>query len=195
MGISGAIPISSCYNKKHDFHLPIQDKNMDLKQLESFVRVAEMGSFTGAAMSLGISQPLLSRYVRQLEVELRQTFLLRTGRGVTLTEAGLVLLEHGRGILHRVAIAKEELSSTRGGLAGRVSIGLPPSLSKLISVPLTREFLRRLPDAHLTLNEGFSVMMHEGLRSGRLDMAVMYSTPHSPEIEMRLLHREALVLI
>ena len=168
---------------------------MDLKQIESFVRVAELGSFTRAAAALGIPQPLLSRHVRQLEVELRQTFLLRNGRGVTLTEPGLVLLEHGRGILHQVALAREDLESTRGSLGGHVSIGLPPSLSKLITVPLTREFRKRLPNARLTLTEGFSVVMNEGLRSGRLDMAVLYNTPHSPEIETRVLHRETLVLI
>ena len=78
-----------------------------------------MGSFTRAAAVLGIAQPLLSRNVRQLEVELHQTFLLRNGRGVTLTEAGRVLLEHGRGILHQVALAREELGSVRGALAGR----------------------------------------------------------------------------
>ena len=168
---------------------------MDLKQIESFVRVAELGSFTRAAAALGIPQPLLSRHVRQLEVELRQTFLLRNGRGVTLTEPGLVLLEHGRGILHQVALAREDLESTRGALGGHVSIGLPPSLSKLITVPLTLEFRKRLPNARLTLTEGFSVAMNEGLRSGRLDMAVLYNTPHSPEIETRVLHRETLVLI
>jgi LysR family nitrogen assimilation transcriptional regulator len=168
---------------------------MDLKQIESFVRVAELGSFTRAAAALGIPQPLLSRHVRQLEVELRQTFLLRNGRGVTLTEPGLVLLEHGRGILHQVELAREDLESTRGALGGHVSIGLPPSLSKLITVPLTLEFRKRLPNAHLTLTEGFSVVMNEGLRSGRLDMAVLYNTPHSPDIETRVLHRETLVLI
>jgi len=168
---------------------------MDLKQIESFVRVAELGSFTRAAAALGLAQPLLSRHVRQLEVELRQTFLLRNGRGVTLTEPGRVLLEHGRGILHQVALAREDLEATRGALGGHVSIGLPPSLSKLITVPLTLEFRKRLPNAHLTLTEGFSVVMHEGLRSGRLDMAVLYNTAHSPDIETRVLHREALVLI
>lgn len=168
---------------------------MDLKQIESFVRVAELGSFTRAAAALGIPQPLLSRHVRQLEVELRQTFLLRNGRGVTLTEPGLVLLEHGRGILHQVALAREDLEATRGALGGHVSIGLPPSLSKLITVPLTLEFRKRLPNAHLTLTEGFSVVMNEGLRSGRLDMAVLYNTAHSPEIETQVLHRETLVLI
>ena len=168
---------------------------MDLKQIESFVRVAELGSFTRAASALGIPQPLLSRHVRQLEVELRQTFLLRNGRGVTLTEPGLVLLEHGRGILHQVALAREELESTRGALGGHVSIGLPPSLSKLITVPLTLEFRKRLPNAHLTLTEGFSVAMNEGLRSGRLDMALLYNPTHSPDIETQILHRETLVLI
>lgn len=168
---------------------------MDLKQIESFVRVAELGSFTRAAAALGMPQPLLSRHVRQLEVELRQTFLWRNGRGVTLTEAGRVLLEHGRGILHQVALAREELGAVRGTLAGHVSIGLPPSLSKLVAVPLTREFRRRLPEAQLTLTEGFSMLMQESLRSGRLDMALLYNTPPSPDIESTLLHREALVLI
>ena len=65
---------------------------MDLKQIESFVRVAELGSFTRAAIALGVQQPLLSRHVRQLEVELRQNLLDRNGRGVTLTEAGRALL-------------------------------------------------------------------------------------------------------
>lgn len=168
---------------------------MDLKQLAYFVRVAELGSFTRASVSLGVAQPALSRQIRLLEVELRQNLLTRNGRGAVPTEAGNLLLKHGRGILHQVALAREELSSARGALAGRVSIGLPPSLSKLITVPLTRAFQLRLPDAQLTLTEGFSVVMYEGLRSGRLDMAVLYNTPHSPDIERRLLQREALVLI
>ena len=168
---------------------------MDLKQIESFVRVAELGSFSRAAVALGIAQPLLSRHLRQLEVEYRQTFLLRNGRGVTLTEAGLVLLEHGRGILHQVALAEEELGSIRGALSGRVSIGLPPSLSKLITVPLTHAFRSALPQAQLTLTEGFSVLMYEGLRAGRLDMTVLYNPPPSPDLETEVLHEEALVLI
>ena len=73
---------------------------MDLKQLEYCVRVAELGSFTRAAIALGVAQPALSRQVRQLEVELRQNLLVRNGRGALPTEAGKLLLEHGRGILH-----------------------------------------------------------------------------------------------
>ena len=168
---------------------------MDLKQIESFVRVAELGSFTRAAMALGVQQPLLSRHVRQLEVELHQSLLVRNGRGVTLTEAGLLMLEHGRGILHQVALAREDLGAARGALGGRVSIGLPPSLSRLITVPLTFAFRQRLPRAQLTLTEGFSLLMYESLRAGRLDMAVLYNPPLSPDLEMSLLHEESLILI
>ncbi|MBA3592977.1 MAG: LysR family transcriptional regulator [Polaromonas sp.] len=168
---------------------------MDLKQLEYFVRVAELGSFTRASIALDIAQPALSRQVRLLEVELRQNLLTRTGRGAIPTEAGKLLLKHGRGILHQVEVAREELAAVRGGLAGRVSIGLPPSLSKLITVPLTQAFRQHLPLAQLTLTEGFSVLMQEGLRVGNLDMAVLYNSERSPELETITLHSEELVLI
>lgn len=168
---------------------------MDLKQLEYFVRVAELGSFTRASIALDIAQPALSRQIRLLEVELRQNLLTRTGRGAIPTEAGKLLLKHGRGILHQVEVAREELGAVRGGLAGRVSIGLPPSLSKLITVPLTQAFRQQLPHAQLTLTEGFSMLMQEGLRVGNLDMAVLYNSERSPELETTTLHSEELVLI
>ena len=168
---------------------------MDLKQLEYFVRVAELGSFTRASIALDIAQPALSRQIRLLEVELRQNLLTRNGRGALPTEAGNLLLKHGRGILHQVELAREELGAVRGALAGRVSIGLPPSLSRLITVPLTRAFKQQLPQAHLTLTEGFSVQMVEGLRVGNLDIAVLYNAEHSPDGEMTTLHTEELVLI
>ncbi len=168
---------------------------MDLKQLEYFVRVAELGSFTRASIALSVAQPALSRQIRLLEVELRQNLLIRNGRGAQPTEAGQLLLKHGRGILHQVELAREELGTVRGALAGRVSVGLPPSLSRLITVPLTRALQQQLPQAHLTLTEGFSMLMSEGLRVGNLDIAVLYNAEHSPEMEMTTLHTEELVLI
>ncbi len=173
----------------------MQQFTMDLKQLAYFVRVAELGSFTRAALALNVAQPALSRQIRLLEVELTQNLLIRNGRGAIPTEAGAVLLEHGRGILNQVALAREELGRARSRLAGRVSIGLPPSLSKLITVPLTLAMRKALPQAQLTLTEGFSVLMYEGLRVGNLDMAVLYNPHASPDLEMAVLHEEQLALI
>lgn len=168
---------------------------MDLKQLEYFVRVAELGSFTRAAGVLNIAQPALSRQVRLLEVELRQNLLLRNGRGVTTTEAGKLLLEHGRGILHQVERAREDLGRVSGALAGRVALGLPPSIAKMLTVPLTRAFRKRLPNAALSISEGLTISMQEGLLTGRLDIALLYNPQPSPELETQPLMDEELLLI
>jgi LysR family nitrogen assimilation transcriptional regulator len=168
---------------------------MDLKQLEYFVRVAELGSFTRAALALDVAQPALSRQVRLLEVELRQNLLIRNGRGATPTEAGKLLLEHGRGILHQVERAREELGRVRGALAGRVAIGLPPSLARVITVPLTRAFRAQLPEASLSISEGLSATMQEWLHTGRLDIAVLYNATPAPDLEITPLMEEELLLV
>lgn len=168
---------------------------MDLKQLEYFVRVAELGSFTRAALALDVAQPALSRQVRLLEVELHQSLLVRNGRGATPTEAGKLLLEHGRGILHQVERAREELGRVRGSLAGHVAIGLPPTLARVLTVPLTRAFRQQLPDAQLSISEGLSTVMQEWLLNGRLDIAVLYNAQPVAGIEIMPLLDEDLLLV
>jgi LysR family transcriptional regulator, nitrogen assimilation regulatory protein len=168
---------------------------MDLKQLEYFVRVAELGSFTRAALALDVAQPALSRQVRLLEVELRQNLLVRNGRGAVPTEAGRLLLEHGRGILHQVERAREELGRVRGALAGRVAIGLPPSVARVLTVPLTRAFRQHLPEASLSISEGLSVTMVDWLRTGRLDIAMLYNASPIEEISITPLADEELLLV
>jgi LysR family transcriptional regulator, nitrogen assimilation regulatory protein len=168
---------------------------MDLKQLEYFVRVAELGSFTRAAQQLQIAQPALSRQVRLLEVELRQNLLLRNGRGALPTEAGKLMLEHGRGILHQVERAKEELGRARGGLSGRVAVGMPTSVAKALAVAITREFRSRMPQATISISEGLSVAMQEALLHGRLDIALLYNAMPTPELELTPLLEESLFLV
>ncbi len=168
---------------------------MDLVQLLYFVRVAELGSFTRAAAALGVAQPALSRQVRLLEVELRHTLLRRTGRGAVTTAAGALLLEHGRGILHQVDRARDELAQMRGGLAGRVAIGLPPSVARALTVRLSRAFQAQLPDARLAVSEGLSTSLLESLVAGRLDVAVLYNAAATPDVEITPLGREELLLV
>lgn len=168
---------------------------MDLKQLEYFVHVAELGSFTRASLALDIAQPALSRQVRLLEVEFGQNLLLRNGRGVTSTDAGKLLLEYGRGILHQVERLREELGRARGALVGQVALGLPPSLLKSLTAPIFREFKSRLPAASLSIREGLSAGMHESLISGRLDVALLYNAASSPDVDLQPLLDEELFLV
>lgn len=168
---------------------------MDLKQIEYFVRVAELGSFTRASITLDVAQSALSRHVRLLETELRQNLLIRNGRGVTPTEAGKILIEHGRGVLHQIDRLREELARERGGLVGKVALGLPPSLSKVLAVPLMRAFRSVLPDAVISIGEGLSLSMQEELVNGRLDVALLYDAAPSPDIELKPVISQALYLV
>ena len=168
---------------------------MDFRQIESFVRVAELGSFTKAAQMLGMTQPALSRQIRMLEVDLHQSLLVRNGRGAVPTEAGKLLLSHGRGILHQVARAREDLGRVRGALAGRVAIGLPPSLARVLTVPLTRAVRAQLPEARVSISEGLSTQMQEWLVDGRLDIAVLYNARASADIDISPLLDEELLLV
>jgi len=168
---------------------------MDFKQIAYFVQVAELGSFTRAAAVLGVAQPALSRQVRALEVELRQALFERNGRGVTLTTAGSLLLAHGRGLLQQLERVRQDLADHRGAAAGVLSIGLPPSVSRLLAAPLVGAFKQRFPRARLGIVEGLSTHTLEWLAQGRLDCAVVYNATPSPAIHLQALGQEPLFLI
>lgn len=168
---------------------------MDLKQLDYFVHVAEVGSFTRAAALLSIAQPALSRQVRLLEIELRQTLLIRNGRGVSVTEAGKRLLAHGRGILQQVERARQDLEETRGAPVGRVAIAMPPSVGRTLAAPVVAEFQARFPRATLGIVEGLTTYILEWLAMGRVDIGLVYNPMPSPAIETFPLLEEQLYLI
>lgn len=168
---------------------------MDLKQLEYFRHVAELGSFTRAASFLSVVQPALSRQVRQLEVELGQNLFDRNGRGVVLTDAGTRLLEHTRGILMQVGRARQELEEQKNGDSGHFVLGLPPSLGRSVTVPLVKAFGERLPNASLATVEGLSAYMLEWLNVGRVDCALVYNAPASPTLDLSPLLDDPLFLI
>jgi LysR family transcriptional regulator, nitrogen assimilation regulatory protein len=168
---------------------------VDLKQLEYFRHVAELGSFTRAASFLSVVQPALSRQVRQLETELGQNLFERNGRGVVLTDAGTQLLEHARGILTQVGRARQDLEDQRNGDSGHFTLGLPPTLGRSVTVPLVKAFDRRLPNAQLATVEGLSAYMVEWLNLGRIDCALVYNALGSPTLDLQPLLDEQLFLI
>src|SRR5690242_8888512 len=96
---------------------------MELKQLEYFVRVAELGGITKAAASLSTSQPSLSKHIRLLEVELHQNLFHRNGRGVSLTNEGEVLLSYAKGAIEQIERARQELTDVKESPSGKVSVG------------------------------------------------------------------------
>jgi LysR family transcriptional regulator, nitrogen assimilation regulatory protein len=168
---------------------------VELRQLEYFVHVAELGSFTRASDFLSVAQPVLSRQVRALEVELRQALLERNGRGVRLTEPGKRLLEHGRTIVAQIERAQLDMEEGRGAATGRLVVALPPSVSLTLTSSLVRSFRDRFPKATLCVLEGLSAYVLEWLAIGRTDCAVVYTVPTSPSVELAPVLNEQLYLV
>ncbi|MBV8468661.1 MAG: LysR family transcriptional regulator [Burkholderiaceae bacterium] len=168
---------------------------MTLNQIEYFIQVAEYGSFSKAALVLGIAQPALSRQVRALETELHETLFLRNGRGVELTEAGRRLLEHGQGIVHLVNQAREDLTAHRNEPVGQIVVAMPPTQARLHTLPLIEAFRVSCPRARLLVMEGFSTHLTEWLVSGRADLALVYNPEPLPALEILPLHEEPLRLL
>jgi LysR family nitrogen assimilation transcriptional regulator len=168
---------------------------MDLKQLEYFVNVVDLGGFSRAGRLLGIAQPAISRQIRSLEVELRQNLLLRNGRGATPTEAGKRLLAHARGILQQVDRARREVDETKDAPVGHVVVGLPPTVARHLTLPVVREFRQRFPGGSLSIVEGLSATIHEWLLVGRVDVGVVYNPVASPAVDAKALLDEQLCLI
>lgn len=168
---------------------------MDLKQLDYFVHVAELGSFSRAASLLSIAQSALSHKVRQLEVELKQPLLYRNGRGVIPTDAGKRLLVHARGILMQVNRSREELEEFRGAPTGHVVLAVPPSLAHPLTVPLVKGFRARFPQASLGIMEGLSASIVEWVSTGRADIGLIFNPAPSPALEIVPLLEEPMYLI
>ncbi|NYT35352.1 LysR family transcriptional regulator [Allopusillimonas soli] len=168
---------------------------MNLRQLEYFIQVADVGSFTKAAMLLDVAQPALSRSIRSLEAELHQNLLYRNGRGVSPTEAGKRLLTHGRVVLTQLERARQAVEAIRDTPVGRVVIGVPHSIGRIIIAPFVTHFTKAFPDATICITAGLTVHLHEWLLSGRIDIALLHDPSPSPALEIIPLSEDDLFLI
>ena len=122
---------------------------MDVKQLRYFVCIAEAGSLSGAAQQVNVAQPSLSQHVLSLERELGVKLLERSSRGVTLTQSGEVLLRHARVIIDSLSDAVEAVRQSGAEPIGNVSVGLPSSISMVLTVPLAETVWLELPKVKL----------------------------------------------
>src|SRR5438445_6067734 len=143
---------------------------MDLKQLRAFVKVAEFGNISQAAISLGLTQSSLSRIVAGLERELGGALFHRTGRGVTLTEIGEAALARARGIVVNSEQLVAEIRDINQAPSGTVTLALLPSLMRSIVGDLFEEVRRTHPRVTLRMLEGFSGQIEEWLADGRADI-------------------------
>lgn len=168
---------------------------MDLRSLRYFQVVAECGSYSRGSELLRISQPAVSRAVRMLEEELGRPLFERHGHGVTLTEAGRLLLERSQSILRQVEQTARELRNGASGPAGAISIALPPAAGYALAPLLMDRLKREFPNVFLRFVGGFSGYIYEWLIRGQVDIACLHDPLPQRGFEMRRLLREEVFLV
>ena len=168
---------------------------MDLRQLNTFLQVAELGSLGKASDRLRIAQPALSRQVRLLEEELKVPLFVRHGRGMALTPAGEKLRERVGGILRQIEEARADLLLESDAVRGQVIFGLPPTVGEVLGTRLIERFLLLHPEVRLRMVTAFSGYLLDWLHGGEVDIAVVYGAEQGSNIRFRPLLTENLSLV
>lgn len=168
---------------------------MELRQLRYFVAIVDHGSLSRAALVLHVAQPALTQQLRQLEDELGAQLLHRSAHGVVSTDAGKVFYEHAQAILKQVADARAAVVQSLDRPSGSVTLGLPHSISGALALPLLTAVRARYPEITLQLTEEISGNLTEQLKSGRLNLAVLFDDAPTAQFTATPLVEEDLVFI
>lgn len=149
---------------------------MEFRVLEYFLAVAREQSLSGAAEFLHLSQPTLSRQLRDLEEELGKPLFTRGNRGITLTEEGMLLRKRAKEILDLVKKTENEISLSDETIAGDVYIGAGESDAIRLVAKAAYALKKQHPDIQYHISSGNSVFVTEQLDKGLIDFGLLYGS-------------------
>lgn len=169
---------------------------MELRHLRYFVAVAEEGSFlTAAQRRLNTSQPSLSRQISDLESEVGVRLLERHARGVALTDAGRVFLDHARLALSQVEAATDGARRTAQPQKPAISMGFMVGLEVMWLPHLLRILREEEPEVEVTLCSQSSPELALALARGKLDIAFLRPEKQNGGVTFKLLAKEPLIAV
>lgn len=149
-----------------------------LEELETFLTVAELGSFSRAAEKLGLSQPSVTGRVQRLERLLGTALISRTTRRIALTDAGERLQTTGNATLRDLRILLEAFRSESEIRKRRVTLAAPPMLSAVVLLPIIRRYMQSHGRAEVKLHDLPAIQALAELADGTADMAIMVLDGH-----------------
>lgn len=168
---------------------------MDTRQLEMFRTVAEEGAFTAAAERLHISQSAVSRQLKLLEEELGTLLFHRTGRGVTLTPEGELLLTAANRIAVEMQDVVSQISETKELQRGLLSIGGGMTVCLYILPKLLRKFRAQYKEVDLRVTTGTTETVLRLLRNREIELALLTLPLVAPDLEIIPVLKEEMVLV
>jgi LysR family hca operon transcriptional activator len=169
---------------------------MDLRHLRYFIAVAEVGSLhVAAGKRLHTAQPSLSRQMRDLEAELGCSLMTRSSRGIELTAAGRVFLDHARIILLQVGAAAEAARRAAEPARSTVVLGFLTGLEFDWLAQIMAIVREEIPDAEVTVLSRASPELAAGLMRGRIDLALLRPERGAPDVTFQTLTAEPLIVL
>ncbi|HHY25342.1 MAG TPA: LysR family transcriptional regulator [Desulfitobacterium dehalogenans] len=167
---------------------------MELRQLKTFVKIAEVNSFVKAGKILNYSQPTMTTHIQSLEKELKYKLFQRLGREVTLTSEGKHFLLYAKRILNLCQEATQRIES--GTLAGKLTIGTSEAFGILRLPAIIKEFRLRYPDVSLEIKFKYMDELFEDLKKNEIDLAfVLCQKVNHPNLTAEILAHEPLTLV
>ena len=167
---------------------------MELAQLEAFLQVAHHRSFSRAAESLFLTQPSVTARIQSLEREIGERLFERTGRSVTLTDAGHAFIPHAQRALTAVQEGTDAIEAVRHGDVGSIRLGSSTSVATYVLPKTLKHFREQRPRVHIHLTTGNSEDLIERLIAGETHVVVSRLTQH-PEVESLHLFNDDLALV
>jgi DNA-binding transcriptional LysR family regulator len=147
---------------------------MKLHQLRALAAVARAGSIQRAAAAMHVSQPALSKAIRELERQLGVSLLVRSAAGATLTSFGAILSKRYDSIQKELEKGREEIEWLKGTSAGRLLVGMSPPVAGANIASLLANFRERQPSVELSLLELRPAQIFDAVRSGTLDLGIVH---------------------
>lgn len=165
----------------------------DPRRLLIFREAARRGSLSAAATALGWTQPAVGQHIQRLERDLGLALVLRSTRGITLTEAGTRLLGHADAVASRLAAAEQEMAALRTLRAGRIRLAAFPSAAAALIPPALARLAAVAPDLDVRVTELEPPEALAAVLAGDIDVAVLFHYPgvdspdHNPDLVTHVL--------
>ena len=168
---------------------------ISLRQLRYLIAVADAGSFSAAAELTHVAQPALSRQIGSLEEEVGVRLLVRSRKGVVLTEAGVRLYGLAHSMLERLGSVQRELRASEQRPAGVVNVALSPSVASMLVPKVVRELEARYPEIVLRVEDGLSLENARSLEAALIDFGIVPTADELVDVDYEPLIRESLLLV